>query len=299
MMTTQNATAIQDSMAIQVCDLSKTFHRKPALRGLNLEVMPGEMLALIGASGSGKSTLLRHIAGLTCSDMAGGQIRVLGAPVQTQGRLSRNARKVRANIGYIFQQFNLVHRLSVLDNVLLGFLGSIPQWRGCMSMFTAHQRAQAMNALARVGLSDLAKQRASTLSGGQQQRVAIARVLTQEAEIILADEPIASLDPESARKVMDILEDINTYDGKTVVITLHQVEVALRYCPRVVALKEGRIVFDGKSSELDDDFLGELYGRERDIPILRAAGRPILTMAATKAANAPHPDQALLAVGCR
>ncbi len=220
------------SAVIRVDSLNKTFARKQALFNLRLEIQAGEMVALIGASGSGKSTLLRHVAGLArCDRDNGGSIDVLGRRLQASGRLSGEVRRLRADIGYIFQQFNLVNRLSVLDNVLLGFLGRMPRWRGSLGLFSAEQKRQALEALARVGLADFAGQRASTLSGGQQQRVAIARALTQKAEVILADEPIASLDPESARKVMDILADINRHDGKTVVVTLHQVDYALRYCP--------------------------------------------------------------------
>lgn len=230
------------SAVIRVDSLNKTFARKQALFNLKLEIQAGEMVALIGASGSGKSTLLRHVAGLArCDRDNGGSIDVLGRRLQASGRLSGEVRRLRADIGYIFQQFNLVNRLSVLDNVLLGFLGRMPRWRGSLGLFSAEQKRQALEALARVGLADFAGQRASTLSGGQQQRVAIARALTQKAEVILADEPIASLDPESARKVMDILADINRHDGKTVVVTLHQVDYALRYCPRAVALKGGRM----------------------------------------------------------
>jgi phosphonate transport system ATP-binding protein len=177
------------------------------------------MVALIGASGSGKSTLLRHLAGLARGDA--GSIEVLGRQVQAEGRLNGDVRRQRADIGYIFQQFNLVGRLSVLQNVLLGGLGRMPRWRGSLSLFNAEEKQRAMQALERVGLAEFAAQRASTLSGGQQQRVAIARALCQQAEVILADEPIASLDPESARKVMEILADINRRDGKTVVVTLH------------------------------------------------------------------------------
>lgn len=163
---------------------------------------------------------------------------------------------------------------------------SMPRWRGSLGLFSAEQKRQALEALARVGLADFAGQRASTLSGGQQQRVAIARALTQKAEVILADEPIASLDPESARKVMDILADINRHDGKTVVVTLHQVDYALRYCPRAVALKGGRILFDGSSEHLSEGFLNELYGAEGDTPLLfsdrarrGAESQPELTLA--------------------
>ena len=257
------------SAVIRVDSLNKTFARKQALFNLKLEIQAGEMVALIGASGSGKSTLLRHVAGLArCDRDNGGSIDVLGRRLQASGRLSSEVRRLRADIGYIFQQFNLVNRLSVLDNVLLGFLGRMPRWRGSLGLFSAEQKRQALEALARVGLADFAGQRASTLSGGQQQRVAIARALTQKAEVILADEPIASLDPESARKVMDILADINRHDGKTVVVTLHQVDYALRYCPRAVALKGGRILFDGSSEHLSEGFLNELYGAEGDTPLL-------------------------------
>lgn len=255
--------------AIRVERLNKTFAGKQALFDLGLAIQPGEMVALIGASGSGKSTLLRHLAGLACCDRAaGGRIEVLGREVQATGRLHGEVRRLRADIGYIFQQFNLVNRLSVLDNVLLGFLGRMPRWRGSLGMFSDEQKRLAMAALERVGLAERAAQRASTLSGGQQQRVAIARALTQQAEVILADEPIASLDPESARKVMEILADINRQDGKTVVVTLHQVDYALRYCSRAVALKGGRIHYDGPSAALSDRLLNDLYGADLDANLL-------------------------------
>jgi phosphonate transport system ATP-binding protein len=255
--------------AIHVDHLNKTFARKTALVDLQLTIAAGEMVALIGASGSGKSTLLRHLAGLACCDRNnGGSVKVLGREVQASGRLNGKVRRLRADIGYIFQQFNLVNRLSVLDNVLLGSLGRMPRWRGNLSLFNAEEKQFAMESLDRVGLADLAAQRASTLSGGQQQRVAIARALTQRAEVILADEPIASLDPESARKVMEILADINRRDGKTVVVTLHQVDYATRYCPRAVALKGGRVHFDGRAADLSSQFLNDLYGADCDTSLM-------------------------------
>ncbi|MDZ4193820.1 phosphonate ABC transporter ATP-binding protein [Ectopseudomonas chengduensis] len=257
--------------AIRVDRLNKSFGRKQALFDLALSVQPGEMVALIGASGSGKSTLLRHLAGLARGDA--GSIEVLGRQVQTDGRLNGDVRRQRADIGYIFQQFNLVGRLSVMQNVLLGGLGRMPRWRGSLSLFNAEERQRAMQALERVGLAEFATQRASTLSGGQQQRVAIARALCQQAEVILADEPIASLDPESARKVMEILADINRCDGKTVVVTLHQVDYAVRYCQRAVALKGGRIHFDGPTESFNPDFLNDLYGGDLDISLLLPQGQ--------------------------
>ena len=260
--------------AIRVESLNKSFGAKQALYSLALSVQPGEMVALIGASGSGKSTLLRHLAGLACCDRtAGGSIQVLGRQVQAQGRLNGEVRRLRADIGYIFQQFNLVGRLSVVQNVLLGCLGRMPRWRGTLGLFSVEEKQRAMQALGRVGLADLALQRASTLSGGQQQRVAIARALCQRAEVILADEPIASLDPESARKVMQILADINREDGKTVVVTLHQVDYAMRYCQRAVALKAGRIHFDGPTAGLNPNFLNDLYSAELEVDV-RSADKP-------------------------
>ena len=257
--------------AIRVDRLNKSFGRKQALFDLALSVQPGEMVALIGASGSGKSTLLRHLAGMARGDA--GSIEVLGRQVQADGRLNGDVRRQRADIGYIFQQFNLVGRLSVMQNVLLGGLGRMPRWRGSLSLFNAEERQRAMQALERVGLAEFAAQRASTLSGGQQQRVAIARALCQQAEVILADEPIASLDPESARKVMEILADINRCDGKTVVVTLHQVDYAVRYCQRAVALKGGRIHFDGPTAGFNPDFLNDLYGGDLDISLLLPQGQ--------------------------
>ncbi len=255
--------------AIRVESLSKSFSGKQVLFDLGLDVKVGEMVALIGASGSGKSTLLRHLSGLACGDRhARSSIDVLGLSVQSDGRLNPHVRRLRADIGCVFQQFNLVGRMSVLNNVLIGRLGRMPRWRGSLGLFSAEEKDLAMSSLERVGLAQFAHRRASTLSGGQQQRVAIARVLTQEAEVILADEPIASLDPESARKVMDILADINESDGKTVVVTLHQVDYAVRYCRRVVALKAGRIHFDGSVHALGGEFLNELYDGDLDTSLL-------------------------------
>lgn len=276
------------SAVIRVERLNKTFGRKQALFDLALSVEPGEMVALIGASGSGKSTLLRHVAGLACCDRTGGgSIQVLGRDVQAEGRLNADVRRLRADIGYIFQQFNLVGRISVLQNVLLGCLGRMPRWRGTLGLFSAEEKQRALQALDRVGLADLAQQRASTLSGGQQ-RVAIARTLCQRAKVILADEPIASLDPESARKVMQILADINREDGTTVVVTLHQVDYAMRYCQRAVALKAGRIHFDGAAAELHPNFLNDLYGAELEVAPLpiekaRRARTPKVPLALAKA----------------
>ena len=195
--------------AIEVRHLTKGFGRKRALDNVNLRIEAGEMVALIGASGSGKSTLIRHICGLETADGGESAIDILGRPLQCGGRLSAGARGVRREVGVVFQQFNLVGRLSVLSNVLIGHLGRIPAWRGTLGLFTGEEKERARDALARVGIPEVAWQRASTLSGGQQQRAAIARSLVQRSSILLADEPIASLDPASARRVMDVLADVN------------------------------------------------------------------------------------------
>lgn len=253
--------------------VSKTFGSRRALDAVSLDVSRGEMIALIGPSGSGKSTLLRSIDGLQTIDAPAsgkevakgedeGVITAFSGPVQARGKVSDQGRKARVRIGFIAQQFNLVGRLSLFTNVALGSLGRIGPVRGLLGAWPAETRAAAMAALHRVGVADYAAQRANTLSGGQQQRGAIARALVQKAKIILADEPVASLDPVSARKVMEILRDLNKTDGLTVVVTLHQVDYALRYCDRVVALKAGRKVYDGPTSGLTRDKLIDIYGPE-------------------------------------
>lgn len=243
--------------AIKIEFLNKFFGQKQVLFDIELEIPMGQMTALLGPSGSGKSTLLRHINALTAA--SSGNIEILGKTIQDHGHIVRSARAHRSNIGFIFQQFNLVGRLSVLDNVLIGNLSRVPLWRSICKYFTKEEKEKALRSLERVGLKELAYQRASTLSGGQQQRVAIAKVLMQEADIILADEPIASLDPESARSVMQALKDINEKDGKTVIVTLHQVDYARQYCPHVAALKSGHVRYYGPMAHLDEEFLENLY----------------------------------------
>jgi len=195
---------------------------------------------------------------------AGGEIRLFSQPIQKRGRVSRSANALRARVGIVFQQFNLVPRLSVLTNVCLGLLGRMPLLPATVGHFTLEQKRRAMRALGRVGIAEHALKRGSDLSGGQQQRAAIARALVQRAEFIVADEPIASLDPNSARRVMDILGDLNRVEGITVLVSLHQVEYALRYCPRTIALKAGEIVYDGPSSALTSELLCAIYGAESD-----------------------------------
>ncbi len=247
--------------ALSVRELSKSFGApKRALESVRLELAPGEMVALIGASGSGKSTLLRHVAGFVEGDRGSGAVRVGERVMQDDGRIAREIRALRADVGFVFQQFNLVGRLTVMTNVLMGQLPRIPAWRSLLGRFTHEEKAEAWRAMRSVGIENLAWQRASNLSGGQQQRVAIARALVQRARLILADEPIASLDPESARNVMEILARINREQGITVLVSLHQVQFARRYCPRTVALRLGEVVYDGPSADLDAGMLRGLYG---------------------------------------
>ncbi len=243
-------------------DVSKTFGTRKALNGVSVEVAAGEMVALIGPSGSGKSTLLRSITGLQTIDSGKGTISVFGEIVQKNGRTTGATRAARQKLGMIFQQFNLVGRLSLFANVMLGALGRIPGWKGLLGAWPTADKKLAMAALHRVGVSDYAAQRANTLSGGQQQRGAIARALVQGAKAILADEPVASLDPVSARKVMELLVELNRRDGFGVIVTLHQVDYAIRYCDRVIALKAGEVVYDGPSTGLDTKQLIDIYGPE-------------------------------------
>jgi phosphonate transport system ATP-binding protein len=253
---------------VEVRQVSKSFERgAPVLKSVSFSLARGEMVALIGASGSGKSTLIRAIAGLLPIDPVGGAteagaILLFGQSMQQNGRIVGAAKDLRARIGVVFQQFNLVSRLSVLTNVCLGLLGRMPLLQGTLGRFTLAEKRRAMQALRRVGIADHALKRGSELSGGQQQRAAIARTLVQGAELILADEPIASLDPHSARRVMDILADLNQRDQLTILISLHQVEYGVRYCARTIALKAGEVVYDGPSSGLTPALLNDIYGAE-------------------------------------
>jgi phosphonate transport system ATP-binding protein len=255
--------AIMTSEAVfSVHAVSKTFGARRALDEVSVTVRQGEMVALIGPSGSGKSTLLRSLTGFNVIDADQGRIEVFGEPMQAKGRVSDGARRIRTRVGFIFQQFNLVGRLTLYANAALGMLGRIGFWRGLFGLWPAQEKSAVMAALQRVGVADYAGQKASTLSGGQQQRGAIARALVQKAQVLLADEPVASLDPVAARRVMELLLKLNRDDGLAVVVTLHQVEYAMRYCPRIIALKAGKVVYDGPSAGLDRPTLVDIYGPE-------------------------------------
>ncbi|MCC0177992.1 phosphonate ABC transporter ATP-binding protein [Waterburya agarophytonicola K14] len=255
--------------AVKVENLSKSFKGKLALNKVGLIANEGEMLALVGASGSGKSTLLRNINGLHLADK--GTVSIFDAPLQSQGKYHSHIRRIRSQIGFIFQQFNLVTRLTVVENVLIGNLSQISLSRSLFRQFSKSEKTQALAALQRVGILEQAYQRASTLSGGQQQRVAIARCLVQGAKIILADEPIASLDPESARKVMELLCELND-EGITVITSLHQVQMVQRYFKRAIALRDGKVMFDGAVNELNEQKLTKIYGSAVEELVVRGHG---------------------------
>ena len=267
--------------ALEIVRAAKSFVKgERVLQDVSMTIAKGEMVALIGASGSGKSTLIRTVAGLIPIDKpldgTDSEIRAFGEAMQKNGRVTAAAKSLRSRISIVFQQFNLVPRLPVLTNVCVGFLGRVPRWRGTLGYFTHVEKQVAMRALARVGIAEQALKRGSDLSGGQQQRAAIARCLVQGADILVADEPIASLDPSSARRVMDILAELNRVDGITVLVSLHQVEYALHYCRRTIALRKGEVVYDGPSEALTPEFLGELYGAESEqlfLPGIEAARR--------------------------
>ncbi len=259
--------------AIEVESLRKSFGGNAALRGVSLSIAEGEMVALLGASGSGKSTLLRHLNGLHRADAGPGSVvRVLGRTVQQGGRLASDIRRQRADVAAIFQQFNLVDRLPVMVNVMAGALHRMPLWRALLKRFPADEHGSAHEALRRVGIEACAWQRASTLSGGQQQRAAISRALVQRARLILADEPVASLDPASSRRVMELLAELNRELGVTVLVSLHQVEHAFAFCPRTIALRAGEVVYDGPTQALGSERLRALYGSQSDELFAAAPG---------------------------
>jgi phosphonate transport system ATP-binding protein len=227
-----------------------------ALQDVDLDVAPGEFVALIGSSGAGKSTLLRCLNGLVRP--SAGEVWVDGESVSSAS--GDRLRRIRSRIGFVFQQFNLLRRLSVRDNVLVGRLGHVPVARSLTGWFPRHDVARADLALARVGLDGLEDRRVDTLSGGQQQRVAVARALVQDPRVLLADEPMASLDPALARTVMELLRRISQEDGITVLTSLHVLELAREYARRVVGLQHGRVVYDGPPERLTGPAADAIFG---------------------------------------
>ncbi|MEI8146766.1 MAG: phosphonate ABC transporter ATP-binding protein [Alphaproteobacteria bacterium] len=243
---------------LQIRSVYKRFGTKNAVENVSVDIASGGFVGVIGRSGAGKSTLLRMINRLT--DPTEGSISFDGVDVTTlQGAALRDWRQ---SCAMIFQQFNLVGRLDVLTNVLMGRLNHIGTARAVLRLWSENDKAIAMSALEQFDIANLAAQRAESLSGGQQQRVAIARALVQEPKLILADEPIASLDPRNTRIVMDALQRINRHYGITVICNLHSLDLARTYCDRLIGMAQGRVVFDGAPEALTDDVARELYGIE-------------------------------------
>ena len=253
--------------------LTRRFKDTVAVSRANLQIPDGQMVGIIGRSGAGKSTLLRLLNRLI--DPSEGQI--LFGDTDIARLKGRELREWRSNCAMIFQQFNLVGRLDVLTNVMTGRLFDMPSLRAMAQVFTAEERAMAIQALDRLGMAHTALQRAETLSGGQQQRVAIARALAQTPRILLADEPIASLDPLNAKIVMDSLRAINREDGITVICNLHTLDTARQYCDRIIGMQDGRIVFDGTPAQLTIGMAREIYGAEADEAFNEAATSTSLT----------------------
>ncbi len=231
-----------------------------ALRDVSLELSGASFTVLIGPSGAGKSTLMRVLNGLVKPT----QGRVWLSDVEVSRAPGALVRRERRKIGMVFQQFNLVRRSTALENVLLGRLGYNPVWRTTFRAYTRSDRELAMRLLERVGMADYAWQRADTLSGGQQQRVGIARALAQEPELILADEPISALDPKSSEQVMELLRNIQREDGIAVIANLHHLDAVREYAERVIALRKGSVVFDGRPEALTPEIARELYYGEED-----------------------------------
>lgn len=244
---------------IRVQGLGHTYpgHSAPALSDVSFEVARGEVVAVLGPSGAGKTTLFRCLTQLLAFQQ--GLVELAG---QRLGELRGAELSVaRRDVGLIFQQFNLVRRLTAEQNVLAGRLGHASTWRVLLRRFEPGDRALAAACLARVGLSDQARQRADRLSGGQQQRVAIARVLAQQSAVVLADEPVSSLDPASATGVLDTLRGVAQERGITVLSSLHQVELATRFADRIVALRDGRVVLDTPTSGFDAADYASIFGQ--------------------------------------
>ena len=243
--------------AVAITALTKRFGDTTALDDVSLTVQPGEVVVLLGLSGSGKSTLLRHVDALEVP--TSGSVRVGGTAVHDLS--GRRLRDLRRQVGFVFQQFELVPALTVLENVLTGALATLRGPRLGLWSYPRRLRHRALAHLDRVGLLDRAYQRADTLSGGQQQRVAIARALMQDPSVLLADEPVASLDPESSGQVMALIREIAAERGLTVLCSLHQVDLALSWADRIVGLRHGEVVLDTRTEGLDKAQVMEIYGQ--------------------------------------
>ena len=257
---------------LEIKDLYKTYGDKTqVLRGINLQIEQGEFVCIIGLSGAGKSTLLRCVnrlieasSGAILVPRALSGVSADGAQVDVLRLNAEDLRLLRRKVGMVFQQFNIVKRLSVIENVLSGGLGYQPGLRSVLRIFSQEEKRQALTNLDRVGLLDHAYKRADQLSGGEQQRVAIARTLMQQPAIILADEPVASLDPRLSRVVLDILKRVCQEDGITALVSLHALELTREYADHIIGLKQGQIFFDGGPRDLTDAIVASVYhGRDQ------------------------------------
>lgn len=242
---------------LELINLTKQYPKAklPAIKNINLTFEPGEFVGVLGRSGAGKSTLIRCINQLV--EPTSGRVIWSGKDLTSVPK--RQLLKVRCDMGMIFQNFNLIERLDVLTNVIVGRFCSIPLWRGLLGSFTKEQIADATQALERVGIAHLADRRVEELSGGQRQRVAIARVLMQKPKLILGDEPVASLDPITSVQIMDFMREIHDMEKITSIVNLHDVELAKKYSTRIIGIAGGQVVFDGPPAELDEDALHRIY----------------------------------------
>ncbi|MEI5989860.1 phosphonate ABC transporter ATP-binding protein [Enterococcus crotali] len=244
---------------IQFENVTKTYNNGvKGLKNINLTINDGEFVSVIGLSGAGKSTLLRSINRL--NEISEGNITIDDASITKANK--RDLRRIRRNIGMIFQHFNLVKKSSVQKNVISGRLGYYSTFKSIFGIFSKEDYALVNDALGRVGLADKLHSRSDELSGGQQQRVSIARTLVQQASIILADEPVASLDPITTQKIMKDLKKINQELNHTVVINLHSVDLAREFSSRIIGLRDGEVVFDGTAEEATDEVLTSIYGAD-------------------------------------
>lgn len=265
-------TLLKVTQMLQINNLVKTYGRQNAVNGISLTVPAGSFVGVIGQSGAGKSTLLRMINRL--EDPTSGSIKM---DLMSVSDLSGQAlREWRRDCAMVFQQFNLVGRLDVLTNVLMGRLTTVPTWRSLLELWSDDDKARALAALERFDMAEFAAKRCDQLSGGQQQRVAICRAMIQEPKIILADEPIASLDPRNTKAVMDALKAINEEFGITVMCNLHSLDIAREYCDRLVGLTAGAVVFDGSPEQLTEPFVRQLYGVEAS-HVSEASAADVLT----------------------
>lgn len=243
---------------IELNNVTKVFpNGVTGLKNINLTIHKGEFVCIIGLSGAGKSTLLRSLNRL--NDVSEGEVKIAGESITHAN--ARQLRRMRRNIGMIFQQFNLVRKNTVQKNVISGRLGYYSNWQTLLGLFSKEDYARTEAALEKVGLADKLKDRSDSLSGGQQQRVSIARTIVQEADLILADEPVSALDPVTSETVMNDFKRLNEENERTIVINIHSVDLARRYASRIIGMRAGEIVFDGPAFAATDEKLNEIYGK--------------------------------------